>query len=352
MLSAWIAKWLELRVDDERYKDYYFLVMALVVLVVTNLFFLSYNIFVIPDQMMRDTLAVATSSCLLSLLLMKGCRAPKVAAFIMQLNITLSSFALVLAAGHSEFSLAFMFITPVVSMFILGYKLGAWFSSITFVVIASYTLSSMDAWEPAYFDTISFIHFTAVFAFLFFVGFFYDHSRRQVLASLRESNQKLQELATKDQLTGLANRRCLDDFLHNVQQTRWIAMIDVDDFKQINDLLGHDVGDYVLCHLARCLEQAAEPEDLVGRWGGEEFLFSIDADSEQAAQEKVKRLLAGIACFDFAIERPVTVSIGLALHQPGQHRSALLHADEALYLAKASGKNQFCLATEKLDYAV
>ncbi|MBY7996554.1 hypothetical protein ACGRPS_05740 [Vibrio furnissii] len=49
MLSAWVAKWLALRVEDERYKDYYFLVMALVALVVTNLFFLLYNIFAIPD---------------------------------------------------------------------------------------------------------------------------------------------------------------------------------------------------------------------------------------------------------------------------------------------------------------
>ncbi|KYN26309.1 hypothetical protein AUQ44_14605 [Vibrio cidicii] len=352
MLSAWIAKWLALRVDDERYKDYCFLVMALVALTVTNLFFLLYNIFAIPDQMMRSILAIATSSCLLSLLLMKGCRAPKVAAFIMQLNITLSGFALVLAAGHSAFSLAFMFITPVVSMFILGYKLGAWFSSITFVVIASYTFLSMEAWGPAYFDTISFIHFTAVFAFLFFVGFFYDRSRHQLLASLRQSNQTLQELATKDPLTGLANRRCLDDFLRNVQRTRWIAMIDVDDFKQINDLLGHDVGDSVLFNLARCLEQVAELGDLVGRWGGEEFLFSIEAESEQVAQKKVQCLLDGITSFDFSIELPVTVSIGLAIHQPGQHRSALLHADEAQYRAKASGKNQCCLAMAKFEYAV
>ncbi|MBE3667503.1 hypothetical protein BOO25_00905 [Vibrio navarrensis] len=352
MLSAWIAKWLELRVDDERYKDYSFLVISLMILGFTNLFFLYYNIFVIPNTPMRNTLAIGMVSCVISLLLMKECRAPKIAAFIMQLNMTLSSMSIIVQEGHHELSIAFIFITPMLSMLILGYKLGAWFSGITYLITASYVLTTMDSWQPAYFETISFIHFTTIFAFLFFVGFFYDHSRRQLLESLRKSNQKLQDLATQDQLTGLANRRCLDDFLHNVQQTRWIAMIDVDDFKQINDLLGHDVGDCVLINLARCLQQAAEPRDLVGRWGGEEFLFSIDADSEQAAQEKVQRLLDGIACFDFAIERQVTVSIGLALHQPGQHRSALLHADEALYLAKASGKNQFCLATEKFDYAV
>lgn len=129
-------------------------------------------------------------------------------------------------------------------------------------------------------------------------------------------------------------------------------MIDVDDFKKINDRLGHDVGDSVLSNLARCLEKVVEPGDSVGRWGGEEFLVSIDAGHEQIAKEKVQRLLDSIAQYDFAIGQPVTVSIGLALHQPEYHRSALLHADEALYRAKASGKNQYCLATEKFDYAV
>lgn len=352
MLSAWIAKWLALRVDDERYKDYSFLVIALMILGFTNLFFLHYNIFVIPDTPMRNTLAIGMVSCVISLLLMKECRAPKIAAFIMQLNMTLSSMSIIVQEGHHEFSLAFIFITPMVSMLILGYKLGAWFSSITYLITASYILTTMDSWQPAYFETISFIHFTTVFAFLFFVGFFYDHSRRQLLESLRKSNQKLHELATKDPLTGLANRRCLDDFLHNVQQTRWIAMIDVDDFKKINDRLGHDVGDSVLSNLARCLEKVVEPGDLVGRWGGEEFLVSIDASHEQIAKEKVQRLLDSIAQYDFAIGQPVTVSIGLALHQPEYHRSALLHADEALYRAKASGKNQYCLAMDKFDYAV
>ncbi|UTV29669.1 GGDEF domain-containing protein [Photobacterium atrarenae] len=352
MFTAWIEQWLTLKSDDERYKDYSFLIMALLVLVLTNAYFLYYNIFVVPNTFMRHTMSVATLSCLVSLWLMKGRRAPTAAALIMQLDITFSSFFLVLAAGHHEFALAFMFLTPVVSMFILGYKRGAWFSLATFIGTAAFTLSTMDTWGAARFEPISFIHFTAVYLFLFIVGFFYDSSRRQTLAALRESNQKLQALATQDPLTGLVNRRYLDDYLLDSKTIRWIAIIDVDDFKQVNDVFGHHVGDSVLSTVARCLEHVAHSGDVVGRWGGEEFLFSINEMDAFKAQKKVADLLRQVSAHDFGIGRPVTVSIGLALHQPGQHRSALLLADEALYRAKASGKNQFCLANDKFDYAI
>ena len=116
--------------------------------------------------------------------------------------------------------------------------------------------------------------------------------------------------------------------------------IDVDDFKGVNDRLGHQVGDRVLVQLASLLQRTFRQSDVVGRYGGDEFLVWMrDAPSPQLVEHRAQQLCESVAaCEDF----PTSISVGVALWpQDGSDYDELLHAaDQALYTAKGAGKNR------------
>jgi diguanylate cyclase (GGDEF)-like protein len=164
---------------------------------------------------------------------------------------------------------------------------------------------------------------------------------------LRARNEELERLATTDVLTGLHNRRSAQTQLevaisraarHETPLTA--LLIDVDHFKRINDVHGHEAGDEVLRELAERLGDALRREDVCGRWGGEELLVLLgdtDADRAAAAAEKLRELIAGAPFTGAAL--PVTVSIGLAEWQGDKSDALVRRADAALYKAKAAGRD-------------
>lgn len=175
-------------------------------------------------------------------------------------------------------------------------------------------------------------------------------SLRQRYLMARERMFAMQVLASTDLLTGLPNRRALmeqlDEHLALAQrgrQTLSVMLIDIDHFKQVNDGHGHEVGDEVLTTLARLLASRVRACDLVGRWGGEEFLLLAPATHESEAWELAERIRQAVAGTVFPHGTPLTISLGVAEFRPGDHREALLRrADNALYSAKAGGRNQSC----------
>ncbi len=269
---------------------------------------------------------------------------PKVAAAILQLIVTLITFLFILVDGNEEFALAFAFFTPVMGAFLLGYKFGSILSVINFVGIFYFCFTQMDTWQPAPFLPINLIHFSFVYIILLIVSFYYDSSRRKAYQMLAEANVKLQELATTDALTKLRNRRYIDDALLNATSDRYIAMIDVDDFKKVNDQFGHDQGDKVLIELANVLKSNVDPQDVVGRWGGEEFIIIFAEQNLARLEETLKQMNQSVANTNFAIEQPVTISIGLASHNASKHRECVRAMDQALYNAKACGKNTYSIS--------
>jgi diguanylate cyclase (GGDEF)-like protein len=154
----------------------------------------------------------------------------------------------------------------------------------------------------------------------------------------------------RDQLTGLGNRR--------EAEARWpellraakaheaplaVAMLDLDQFKQVNDQHGHAVGDAVLVALARLLQAHTRASDLVARLGGEEFLIVLPDTEAARAQEVCERLRARVEGHDWGALVPglaVTVSIGLSQAPPYDAKTLSLRADAALYRAKAAGRNR------------
>ena len=173
------------------------------------------------------------------------------------------------------------------------------------------------------------------------------------LANLR--NLALAEArAATDALTGLPNRRAVQDTLKRMiaQSGRTLApmaalVLDLDQFKAINDTYGHDRGDAVLCAVSDVLRRALRTSDFVGRNGGEEFIALLPDTDAEGALEAAEKLRAAVARVSLpGIDRPVTTSIGAAVfpHTAADAQSLLRLADRALYAAKAHGRNRVELA--------
>ncbi|WP_317889927.1 diguanylate cyclase [Terriglobus tenax] len=173
----------------------------------------------------------------------------------------------------------------------------------------------------------------------------------------RHIRRTLQALSTTDSLTGLLNRRGIKRHLAEYQdgdapqtdKQMALLLIDTDDFKRINDKYRHSAGDLVLSQLAKLLQDACRAEDLLARWGGEEFLIRTWPTDVQDATAMVERLRSLVEKRAFTIsdgvELSVTISIGFVLYPlfPGGAdrgwRDALHLADLALYAAKDAGRN-------------
>lgn len=167
-------------------------------------------------------------------------------------------------------------------------------------------------------------------------------------AEARAEARTQRELAITDDLTGLRNRRWLQEVLeHRVADaSRYggrlaVVLIDLDDFKRVNDVHGHDVGDEVLRGVARVLGGGVREADLLGRWGGEEFLVVCPATPEREAARLAERLRASLAARDASPGVRVTASFGVAEHRRGDDLLSLMRrADGCLYRAKEAGKDR------------
>jgi diguanylate cyclase (GGDEF)-like protein len=170
-----------------------------------------------------------------------------------------------------------------------------------------------------------------------------------VLGNLR--NLAIAELrAATDRLTGLPNQRAVQDTLKRMvaQASRTITpltaiLLDLDHFKEINDLFGHDRGDEVLAAAGDVLRTAVRESDFVGRYGGEEFLLLLPSTEGEDALRVAEAARAAISAIHVAgIDRPITASAGVATLplDAGDSVSLFRAADRALYAAKASGRDQ------------
>ncbi|CAH1387777.1 GGDEF domain-containing protein [Candidatus Nitrotoga sp. M5] len=172
---------------------------------------------------------------------------------------------------------------------------------------------------------------------------------------LEQELEHVSELVREDQLTGALNRRGLDDVLDREikraerQQTPIsIALLDIDNFKQLNDSFGHQAGDKALIHLTQVVKNALRPTDEVARYGGEEFLIILIDTSLEKAMATITRLQRELTknFFLHNNERQlITFSAGVALHASGDDpESTIGRADGAMYKAKRAGKNRVFVA--------
>jgi diguanylate cyclase (GGDEF)-like protein len=172
---------------------------------------------------------------------------------------------------------------------------------------------------------------------------------------ITEQAQKLELMATRDFLTGLSNRR---DFLERAGQEEMrfkrlgrpfaLIMLDIDHFKRVNDTFGHACGDKVLTNVSRALEKALRAQDVLARWGGEEFICLLPetgVDGANCAAEKIRTDMEHqrYDCIDDDV--PITVTAGVCVYDGScAIEECIRRADDALYKGKIQGRNKVVLS--------
>lgn len=171
---------------------------------------------------------------------------------------------------------------------------------------------------------------------------------QKISNEMKIKNKQLRQLAITDQLTQLYNRLKLDEVLrYEVARSKrdnnplTVAIIDIDKFKLVNDTFGHQIGDSVLIGVAQIMLRNIRSTDIIGRWGGEEFMLIFPNTPLEAAYERANQLRQLIAQASFKPVKQVTVSMGLANCSNFLCEKALIElADNALYEAKENGRNR------------
>ncbi|WP_193181196.1 sensor domain-containing diguanylate cyclase [Nisaea sediminum] len=166
--------------------------------------------------------------------------------------------------------------------------------------------------------------------------------------SLAEKVRELEVLAVTDPLTKLFNRSKLEEEMGREidRAARYgtefgVIMMDIDHFKQVNDVYGHQTGDRVLAEVAKVLKDCSRATDVVGRWGGEEFLVVCPETDLAGLTAKAERFRGALEEYEFPGVGQKTSSFGIAAWRPGDAAHDLLsRADAALYRAKESGRNR------------
>jgi diguanylate cyclase (GGDEF)-like protein len=181
---------------------------------------------------------------------------------------------------------------------------------------------------------------------------------KQIGVSLERARlfQEVQSLALTDSLTGLHNRRSLFELgrmefarARRLNRGFCCMMLDLDHFKQVNDIYGHPVGDQVLKEFANRCKSSVREVDLVGRYGGEELIILLPETDRKVAMQVAERLRASIAARPFVVTShaiDVTVSIGVAAKDENTlHLETLIaRADQAMYIAKHKGRNRVAMS--------
>ncbi|KDE39105.1 MAG: GGDEF domain-containing protein [Nitrincola lacisaponensis] len=183
---------------------------------------------------------------------------------------------------------------------------------------------------------------------------------------------QLIEDAQRDQLTGLLNRKTFDESIQRVigmsaalqfpmiegerrqlpdtEVSYWLGLIDIDNFKLVNDSLGHIYGDEVLLLLSQIMRDSFRESDLLFRFGGEEFVVITENIDIQGAKTAFERFRLAVEKFNFPQVGQVTVSFGaVEVHAGDVVHAVLDKADKALYFAKQHGKNRVCFYDELLE---
>lgn len=251
--------------------------------------------------------------------------------------INLAAFLWVAAGG--AYSLIWITVVPPFTHFLLGRRNGTIISLIAFSYVIFIMLFRIDWDATQQFTLGAFLNITEVLIAHLLLFLYYERSRR-------DAYQALAKISETDKLTGLYNRQKLDDLLSEhiafarKSDTPLVAVLaDIDFFKSINDGFGHLRGDQVLQSVANQLALHLRQQDHVGRWGGEEFLLvlpGVDIAGALAITERIRLQVE----HSKPLGHRLTMSFGLAAWQPSDTPTELVtRADNALYLAKKSGRN-------------
>jgi diguanylate cyclase (GGDEF)-like protein/PAS domain S-box-containing protein len=183
---------------------------------------------------------------------------------------------------------------------------------------------------------------------LFLAGIVFDVTeRKQRQAELEQLNQELSEKSMTDELTQIKNQRAIlaqlkkeMDLSIRTGGNLSVLMLDIDDFKKVNDVNGHVVGDTVLADVAAIISRSVRDKDLAGRYGGEEFLVVLSEADGKTALAVANRIVRSVEAHTFQENVRVTISCGIGRFEKESMPELIDKADKNLYEAKRQGKNR------------
>jgi len=275
----------------------------------------------------------------------------RISSSIILYSLYILMFYLVFTGGVAQTGPLWVFIVAPVSVFIHGLKRGLFDIAIFLVIMITIMFVPTDFIAHAIYRNEFKLRLISSFLTVTFLSALYEYSRQQSYNHALALSRKYQLLAHSDPLTKLSNRRDALSILKQEkarisrnQEPLSIILCDVDHFKKINDLYGHNAGDAVLIDLAQIFTNTMREQDCVARWGGEEFLFILpqtQAINANTFAEKIQKKLQNHVVLYEGNEIRITVSMGIEQLDHNQSIDEVINsADKYLYQAKDAGRNK------------
>ncbi|RTE86400.1 MULTISPECIES: GGDEF domain-containing protein [Gammaproteobacteria] len=278
---------------------------------------------------------------LVILLYFKRTQNLNVASWSVILAVIFNLFMFIFIAKGQAYSLIWFTVLAPLSFFLLGKTAASWVSAIAFVLALIYVGFSLPNSNPHPLKVGALLNVAEVFVVLWFLFRYYERARQ-------DAYQALEKVSITDRLTGLHNRGRLEDLLdYHLQLAKRdssplsIVLADIDYFKNVNDEFGHLEGDRVLKQAAKDLRSGIRETDIIGRWGGEEFLLVCPDTASTGAATLAEKLRDQVAKRVQTLDgKSVTLSFGVVTAHPNDTPTQLIsRADKALYQAKERGRN-------------
>jgi len=266
--------------------------------------------------------------------------------FVTLFSLTLFMFYFVWINHDKNLGLIWTIFIPILAITLYGHKTGGILSLIYYLFMFSLVIYGLDAWESQNWNLVSLIRYLITSIVLLFVIFVTQYSFVQTQTALNAQT-------ITDPLTQLYNRRKIDDALaHTLKMINRSAkplslvILDIDNFKSVNDTYGHLIGDDVLKDVAKILKNTMRDIDTVGRWGGEEFIIILPETPLNEARISMERLRDHMNNHEFPAVGHISCSYGVCTVHSSQHnpQELITCADDALYEAKKTGKDRVCFA--------
>lgn len=220
-------------------------------------------------------------------------------------------------------------------------------SVLSFAIVATWLSYGPFSGDTPWISLLKLQSFAAAFSIVLFMVAILNLEKTLNEAYLEQHAKELEELYRKDALTGLWNRYRIKEFIkielerQKREMTPFaVLLIDIDNFKHVNDTRGHIEGDRVLTELAALIRTSIREIDFAGRWGGEEFIVITSRTNQGALPVVSAKLLQAVRMYDFGLEKPLTVSVGGTISAIGDTELSVIdRADQALYESKRNGKD-------------
>jgi len=337
-------------VSDDSRRNELMLIVIDVVLAVVSAVMTVVNIFTKEYVVMYATIACFVI-CAADLFILK-LKAPRWLVFNLLTGSLLCVLFFFIISGHPDgFSALWLSLIPMLAMMLMGIVKGSIYSGVAFVglIFLFWTPVGRDLLLFPYGNTFL-LRYPLFYLAVYALSLTTEYIRKTTQERLQEANERYSHLYKHDALTGLYNRYGMNELIRKTDSSDSavkcaVIILDIDDFKKVNDTYGHDAGDEVLKNVANVIAQTVPVDCRFARWGGEEFLIFTDDDKgnfHDLAEAIRSNVAASFVNYDNT-QIKVTISLGLCtgeVNSSAKSSRLIISADKALYGSKTSGKNK------------